>query len=337
MACKCGNEIEQPKRGPRQTECRACKAASGLYYWSADRGEWCRRRKAKVENVANCRACGVEFRRVGVAKKRCNECAAKSRLRSSECIHCKNLFPARSKRDRFCSASCAQQSRWSGYTNRVCKNCNDAFHKTWRGPGNYCSLHCRDEAKKGCEYGLHVGVACGAWLNKNWSAVRICPHCDTSFTTQQKERVYCSRECGIKASSARHLDVGWGWFVCGCGEVYERTRDAQCQQCWHCNHKAKRQRKRTAKARRRLRVRTAPCEAINAVDVYESEDWKCYICNCDCIEWPGFACDEAATLDHVIPLAKGGSHTRDNVRCCCFRCNSHKGDAVSSTPHQGAM
>lgn len=39
-------------------------------------------------------------------------------------------------------------------------------------------------------------------------------------------------------------------------------------------------------------------------------------------------CDKEAklTLDHVIPLSKGGKHSKDNVVAACAHCNSSKGD-----------
>ena len=40
-----------------------------------------------------------------------------------------------------------------------------------------------------------------------------------------------------------------------------------------------------------------------------------------CLELPA-----ALTLDHVIPLAKGGEHTAENVVPACSPCNSAKGD-----------
>jgi 5-methylcytosine-specific restriction endonuclease McrA len=31
------------------------------------------------------------------------------------------------------------------------------------------------------------------------------------------------------------------------------------------------------------------------------------------------------TIDHVVPVSYGGTHTKDNVRACCFGCNTNKG------------
>lgn len=32
------------------------------------------------------------------------------------------------------------------------------------------------------------------------------------------------------------------------------------------------------------------------------------------------------TMDHIIPLSKGGTHTRDNVTIACEECNQRKGN-----------
>lgn len=32
------------------------------------------------------------------------------------------------------------------------------------------------------------------------------------------------------------------------------------------------------------------------------------------------------TIDHVIPMSKGGGHTRDNVVMACIKCNASKGE-----------
>lgn len=37
-----------------------------------------------------------------------------------------------------------------------------------------------------------------------------------------------------------------------------------------------------------------------------------------------------ATIDHVIPVAKGGKNNWGNTVCCCFDCNNKKGDMLPS-------
>jgi len=65
--------------------------------------------------------------------------------------------------------------------------------------------------------------------------------------------------------------------------------------------------------------------------VFERDGWVCYICGVAVdrkarVPWP-----TAPTIDHVVPLSKGGTHTLDNVRCACFRCNSRKRDSIVNT------
>lgn len=34
------------------------------------------------------------------------------------------------------------------------------------------------------------------------------------------------------------------------------------------------------------------------------------------------------TVDHIVPLSKGGSSDRTNLVPCCFKCNKRKDDSV---------
>lgn len=38
--------------------------------------------------------------------------------------------------------------------------------------------------------------------------------------------------------------------------------------------------------------------------------------------------NEDLTGDHIIPLSRGGSSTRENIRTLCRRCNSAKGNRI---------
>ena len=54
-------------------------------------------------------------------------------------------------------------------------------------------------------------------------------------------------------------------------------------------------------------------------DVYERTQGKCALCG-------KFVRFDQFTIDHIIPLAKGGTNDRNNLQCTCKRCNAMKQD-----------
>ena len=75
-------------------------------------------------------------------------------------------------------------------------------------------------------------------------------------------------------------------------------------------------------------------DCISLDDVIERDGGICYLCGCetskdDCwhdVNGYHVCGDTYPTRDHVIPIARGGTHTWDNVRLACRRCNSLKND-----------
>lgn len=56
--------------------------------------------------------------------------------------------------------------------------------------------------------------------------------------------------------------------------------------------------------------------------IYERDGWACRYCG-----WvPPATGVEGLTLDHVVPVARGGDNSRDNLVTCCFSCNQEKAD-----------
>jgi 5-methylcytosine-specific restriction endonuclease McrA len=56
-------------------------------------------------------------------------------------------------------------------------------------------------------------------------------------------------------------------------------------------------------------------------DIYERDGGRCGICHRKVsltIRWPA---PFSATLDHILPLSAGGSHTIDNLRLAHLHCN----------------
>jgi 5-methylcytosine-specific restriction endonuclease McrA len=57
--------------------------------------------------------------------------------------------------------------------------------------------------------------------------------------------------------------------------------------------------------------------------IYERDDHTCYLCGQKLSE-------THLTLDHVIPVSKGGRSDWANLATCCAKCNCEKGDKLLS-------
>lgn len=110
-----------------------------------------------------------------------------------------------------------------------------------------------------------------------------------------------------------------------CGKLFERRRIAQVYCSEHCQERAERARymEKRSKACRRSYSR-----GITLTKVIIRGRGICHICGkpvdfTDCKRdgrWFIFGANYP-TIDHVIPLSKGGTHTWNNVRLAHMHCN----------------
>ena len=66
------------------------------------------------------------------------------------------------------------------------------------------------------------------------------------------------------------------------------------------------------------------------MDVFARDGFKCQICNKKLAMDQKAPHPDSPSIDHIIPLAKGGTHTWVNVQAAHFLCNSkksHQGNA----------
>lgn len=99
---------------------------------------------------------------------------------------------------------------------------------------------------------------------------------------------------------------------------YERSRK------WDALHP---EFKKVRNQRRRARMAAQPCSLTsdNIHALFVIQQGKCY--------WCRKAYGRKPHLDHVFPIAKGGTHTKDNVVLSCQNCNLRKG---AKTPQEFA-
>lgn len=83
-------------------------------------------------------------------------------------------------------------------------------------------------------------------------------------------------------------------------------------------------RKMQLNARRRARMyQSGTIENIHVEVIIERDGLVCYLCQRELDR-------SEVTIDHVIPLARGGEHSYENVRVACNLCNARKTDRLLS-------
>lgn len=104
----------------------------------------------------------------------------------------------------------------------------------------------------------------------------------------------------------------------------QKTCSKQCGRRWNYRNREK-----------RLKDRIID-DDITLEALYKRDSGVCYICGGKC-DWNDKTTNEEGyhisgdtypTIDHIMPLAKGGMHSWDNIRLAHFRCNSNKRDDI---------
>lgn len=80
--------------------------------------------------------------------------------------------------------------------------------------------------------------------------------------------------------------------------------------------------------RRRARQRQAPAELVMLADLLIEQAYACYLCGLPINPEPKYPDAPSASVDHVIPLSRGGSGLRENLRAAHLGCNVAKGDRL---------
>ena len=167
---------------------------------------------------------------------------------------------------------------------------------------------------------------------------RDCPVCAAPFTPERDlKQKYCSSACGRRAtrdSLSRTCEVE------GCDRPHRAK--GMCHMHWRRVARAEGresppawdERRRDAwKARQSLKRGAADAESFSYREVFERDGWVCGIC-CEpvdsALEYPH---PMSKSLDHVVPLSRGGSHSRGNAQLAHLSCNLRKGDREVTAAH----
>lgn len=160
---------------------------------------------------------------------------------------------------------------------------------------------------------------------------RNCPQCGNRFAAGAYGQRFCSRRCGNKFNNIRRQVLARDRSARECkfckSEFTPSYGDLRRDYCSdECQKKARYRKKSGSTHRRRAREHGCAYEDFSKWEIFERDGWRCGICG---VSTPrslsGKQNDRSPQLDHILPLSRGGGHTRSNVQCCCRRCNMEKG------------
>lgn len=188
-----------------------------------------------------------------------------------------------------------------------------------------------------------------------------CPACGGKViqSGRGRPRIYCSAKCGrwglrhlngscsAEGCTASHMARGY------CGKHYNEWLDEHnplrcsepdcdrgvrakglCAMHWRRRARAEgrevadpwsERRKANWKRRESLKRGADGAESFSYAAVFERDGWICGLCDEPVdpdIKWPDLL---SVSLDHVVPLSAGGSHSPDNAQCAHLSCNVRKG------------
>lgn len=207
-----------------------------------------------------------------------------------------------------------------------CRTCGAHYEQHPRGRTKlYCSRTCSSRA-------LYKAKS---------KEKKACDCCGAEFETAKDSQRFCSTECRIKTHSelgnekykAKMREVypdGIKRKVCGwCNEILEvPAKKTLASRRYHerCSIEAQRARYRIKTVKRQSRINKP--SRLAADNVLREYGDKCHICNEVIDPTLPRTSRMGLTVDHLIPLSKGGSDDLENLRPAHWICNVRKSDNV---------
>lgn len=295
------------------------------------------------EPQKTCVRCGEVF----CAKPRQKFCSRVCREESRwkgltlTCVECGKEYIG-TRGSRRCSPSCYPIAL-AIHTEQTCTVCGKPFiKKRSRDTGLFCSRVCagKDNKRRLLEQTpptMRRCRVCDQWLSRkemqypaqsvcseecrNRYLLTICAHCGVEFQGNSKQAKYCSDTCAWKYHADKRV-------------TRDKPRTVRCLECnktffqeklpsktKYCSLQCT---KRVAKRKRRALKREAYVEEVYLAALVLRDNGICKICNKPVDLAVAVPDNLAPTIDHVIPLSRGGEHSYGNCQLAHFLCNSQK-------------
>lgn len=257
---------------------------------------------------------------------------------------------------------------------RICEWCGKQFEAECHSNKKYCSEACQRKSNRGENNIADDSVAvellgrcgdeweyvdgytgsdgfmnirhkdCGTVVRKSCVTIRkgrplICEYCDKKAREQKEQEIQKQKEIDKELREFNRPVKKWEQVspsiceVCGCFFIgHRKTCSAECRK-EQLNHYY------NMKKRKRIRQSwTDESKTICLSKLYERDKGICWLCGGQCDYSADTNDNSYPSIDHIIPIAKGGLDKWNNIKLAHRGCNSVKGakfvegDAVAISP-----
>lgn len=202
-----------------------------------------------------------------------------------------------------------------------CKRCGIEFERT--NPMGAPRLHCSDKCRKAKDYTPKPKVD------------KTCSQCNTAFSSSRPKQVYCSYDCRRKSQditkSAKYYATRpeTKTIICRwCEEEYVGPFGSTPYNKMHdaCAVQAKQSRYRIKTVKRQSKIVSRT--VMTVTKLVERDGSDCFICG-DFVDLSLPRTNRfGATVEHVVPLKRGGLDVPENLRLAHWICNVRKGSKL---------
>lgn len=235
----------------------------------------------------------------------------------------------------------------------TCTNCGATYQALRRNARTTTCPPCSKVLHRGRVTAGKHRESVARWRERDGKTCLItygeCFYCRGPYVEQGKAKVYRPHSV---------LGTTWPRTFCGptCADTYYRTLTITvrrhcvdcdepfvakvktnakrlCPTCTEAHLRAQRKARRarfggTDSHRARARHYEVPYEPINRQKVFEGDDWVCGICSAPIDPSMRSPHPLSATVDCVVPMARGGGYVYPNVQAAHHACNSAKRDLL---------
>ena len=212
----------------------------------------------------------------------------------------------------------------------VCRHCQKAFEwpiLTGR-PRQYCSTLCRRNANKAISAERYDKE------KRVWHFLD-CETCEKHVKTVFKHQRFCSQKCRLRHNQKKKVERYWASrpkikkWICGwCNEEmwWPTDYNGACAYHDHCRKEAKKAENRKKYAKRRGAQISG--EKFSHETIAARDNYICYLCGDEVDMTISRLDNRGATLDHVIPISRGGVDSLENVKLTHRVCNMRKSNRL---------